>query len=80
MAKSIAALEEHLNDGWKHEDFTQEMVLMKEEPQIKAADLESIQDELGTFSKMCIRERCGCTPSGSAMSRCTTGVSTSGQI
>ena len=50
MAKSIAALEEHLNDGWKHEDFTQEMVLVKEEPQIKAADLESIQDELGTFS------------------------------
>lgn len=50
VAKSIAALEEHLNDGWKHEDFTQEMVLVKEEPQIKAADLESIQDELGTFS------------------------------
>ena len=47
VAKSLTALEEYLNQGWKHDDFTQEMVLVKEEPKIKAADLETIQDELG---------------------------------
>ena len=50
VAKSLTALEEYLNQGWKHDDFTQEMVLVKEEPKIKAADLETIQDELGSFS------------------------------
>lgn len=50
VEKSIAALEEYLNSSWNHKDFTKEMILKKEEPKIKAADLESIQDELGTFS------------------------------
>ena len=50
LEQSIAALEDHLNGGWDHGDFALELVLVKEEPQIKAADLESIQDELGSFS------------------------------
>lgn len=50
IEKSTKALETYLNDKWNHDDFTLETALVKEEPEIKAADLESIQDELGTFS------------------------------
>lgn len=50
IGSSIGALEDYLNNGWDHGDFVLEMVLVKEEPKIKAADLESIQDELGSFS------------------------------
>lgn len=47
---SIASLEEYLNTEWKHKDFSFKMVQKKEKPKVKASDLESISDELGTFS------------------------------
>ncbi len=50
VKKSIAAIQEYLNKEWNHEDFRIDMVLKKEEPSVKAADLETITDELGTFS------------------------------
>lgn len=50
IEKSIAALEEYLNGSWNHKDLKVELVLKKEEPKVTSADLESIQDELGTFS------------------------------
>lgn len=47
---SIKEIESYINGEWDHDNFTVEMVLIKEEPDIKAADLDSIEDELGTFS------------------------------
>lgn len=47
---SVEAVESYINGDWDHDNFTVEMVLVKEEPDIKASDLESIEDELGTFS------------------------------
>lgn len=47
---SIDNIETYINGEWDHDNFEVEMVLVKEEPAIKAADLESIEDELGTFS------------------------------
>ncbi len=48
--KSVEAIVKYLNGKWKYEDFSIDLVQKKEKPGIKAADLESIQDELGTFS------------------------------
>lgn len=47
---SIANIETYINGKWDHDNFEVEMVLVKQEPEIRAADLESIEDELGTFS------------------------------
>lgn len=50
IKKSIAAIEEYLNGEWNHEDFKIKLVQRKEKPSVKAADLELIQDELGSYS------------------------------
>lgn len=50
VEKSISALQEYLNEEWDHKDFSVDMVLKKEQPAVKAADLETVTDELGTFS------------------------------
>lgn len=47
---SVSGLEKVLNDEWKHEDTSFEVALEKEEPKITEEDLQTIQDELGTFS------------------------------
>lgn len=48
--KSIEKIETYLNQEWNHKAFSISMVTMEEKPSVKAADLESIKDELGTFS------------------------------
>lgn len=47
---SIDSIEKYINGKWDHDNFAVEMVLVVQEPEICAADLESIEDELGTFS------------------------------
>jgi vancomycin resistance protein YoaR len=48
--KSAAAISNHLNSGWNRKDFEIEMVLRDEKPTVKADDLESVKDELGSYS------------------------------
>lgn len=48
--KSAAKLRKYLDENWKHDKITVKMVTVKEKPSVKAADLETIQDEMGTFS------------------------------
>lgn len=50
IKKTIASLEEFLNKKWDYKDFRHEVILKKETPKIKATELETIQDELGSFS------------------------------
>lgn len=50
LKKSVSAIQEYLNNAWNHKDFSIDMVLKKEQPSVKAADLESVTDELGSFS------------------------------
>lgn len=47
---TLSALEKYLNDDWNHETFSIEGVMKKEMPSVTTKDLESIQDELGSFS------------------------------
>ncbi len=47
---SIQKIETYLNDEWDYKAASIEMVVEKEEPRITRADLESIQDELGSYS------------------------------
>lgn len=47
---SIEKLTKHLNGKWDHKDFKIKMSVTTEEPSVKAKDLESIEDELGSFS------------------------------
>lgn len=48
--KSIEKIQNYLNQEWKHKAFSITMETKEEKPSVKAADLESIKDELGTFS------------------------------
>lgn len=50
ITKSIEVLEEYLNTKWKYKDFSIKMVMKKEKPKVKEKDLESVTDELGSFS------------------------------
>ena len=50
IKKTIASLEEYLNGTWDYKNFEYTVILKKENPTIKAAELETIQDELGSFS------------------------------
>ena len=50
IEKSIAQLETYLNTKWNHKDFSVSMVQKQEKPTVRAKDLESISDELGSFS------------------------------
>lgn len=50
IAKSIAVLETYLNTEWEHNDFSLSLVQKKEHPSVRAKDLETITDELGSFS------------------------------
>lgn len=47
---SLSRIQEHLNAGWNHEPFSVQAEMMVEKPSVTAEDLESIQDELGTFA------------------------------
>lgn len=47
---STEKIVKHLNRKWKHKDFEVEMAVKTEEPAVKAEDLKSIEDELGSFS------------------------------
>lgn len=47
---SIKKIEAYLNDKWQYEDTSLELAEATAEPRIKKADLETIQDELGSFS------------------------------
>lgn len=48
--KTRKALKSALNGNWDYNDISVEVPLKKDKPTIKASDLESIEDELGTFS------------------------------
>lgn len=50
VKKSLKKIVDYMNKEWDYEDAEIEMVLKKEEPAIKKADLESLQDELGSYS------------------------------
>lgn len=50
VEKSVAAVENFLNNGWNYKDFEIGLVQEKEIPTIKAEYLKEIQDELGSYS------------------------------
>lgn len=50
VEKSAAAILRHLNNKWDQKDFTLEMIQKTEKPSVKAADLETVKDELGSYS------------------------------
>lgn len=50
IAKTLDSLEQYLNDEWNYKEFEHEVILKKETPKIKAAELKTIKDELGTFA------------------------------
>lgn len=47
---TLSGLQKYLNDSWNHKSFSIDAVVKKEMPSVTAKDLESIQDELGSFS------------------------------
>lgn len=47
---SAEMIRKYLNSGWDHKGFKVKMAVKTEEPSVKASDLESIKDELGSFS------------------------------
>lgn len=47
---SLSQIEKTVNQNWDHRSFSIVPELKEEEPAIKAKDLESIRDELGSFS------------------------------
>lgn len=49
-AGTIKAIKKHLNDAWNHESFALDAKVKEEKPTVTAADLSTIQDELGSFS------------------------------
>lgn len=48
--KSVALILERLNNGWSRKDFVVVAVQKEEEPTVKAEDLETVKDELGSYS------------------------------
>lgn len=50
IEETLSELEKHLNDGWDHKSFSMDASVIVEPPAVTTKDLESIQDELGTFS------------------------------
>ena len=50
IKKTISSLKKYLNEKWEYKDFKKKVTLKQEIPSVKAADLESVQDELGRFS------------------------------
>lgn len=48
--KSVSAILKYLNDGWDLKDFALEMIQKEEQPVVKEKDLESVKDELGSYS------------------------------
>lgn len=50
MEASVKKIEKYLNEKWDHRAFSVKADMKKEEPSVKAEDLEGIQDELGSFS------------------------------
>lgn len=47
---TLLELKKYLNNNWKHEAVSLDAVTEKELPSVTTSDLESIQDELGSFS------------------------------
>lgn len=50
VAESFAKLEKYLNNNWNHKNVSIKAKVKKEKPTVAAKDLETIQDELGSFS------------------------------
>lgn len=50
LKKSIEKITEYLNGKWEHKDFSMKMVSRTDKPEVTKENLETIQDELGTFS------------------------------
>ena len=48
--KSIEKLTKYLNGEWDYKTFSLDMEFKRDKPDIRSADLESIQDELGKFA------------------------------
>lgn len=47
---TLQNITEYLNSDWKHNDFSMDLAVITEKPEIVRADLEGITDELGAFS------------------------------
>ena len=47
---TVSKLTEYLNKDWNHKEVSMKAVMKEEKPTVVRADLESIQDELGSFS------------------------------
>lgn len=50
MDKTLAKVTRHLNRRWDYQNFRLKAAARNEKPQVQAADLESIRDELGRFA------------------------------
>lgn len=50
---SVKAIEQYLNKKWKRKDGEVTLVSITDEPKVKRADLEVIQNRLGTFTTYC---------------------------
>ena len=50
VAESVKKIGQAIGKNWDHEDITVDLVMKKEEPKVTAADLDTIEDELGSFS------------------------------
>lgn len=48
--KSTSAILKHLNSGWDLTDFSLKMVQKKDEPTVRAEDLKTVKDKLGSYS------------------------------
>lgn len=47
---TVQKITEYLNGDWKHNDFSMDLAVITEKPEIVRADLEGITDELGAYS------------------------------
>lgn len=50
VKETLSSVVKYLNEEWNYQDFQWTILLKVEKPKVKAAQLESISDELGTFS------------------------------
>ncbi|WP_346664403.1 peptidoglycan binding domain-containing protein [uncultured Merdimonas sp.] len=55
VAESVKKIGQAIGKNWDHEDITVDLVMKKEEPKVTAADLDTIEDELGSFFYRCRR-------------------------
>lgn len=50
IEKTLASLLDYVNDGWNCKDFAVEAAQTDEQPSVRAEDLKTVKDKLGSFS------------------------------